>query len=234
MDCKNECEEIKALSTMQNDFIQSMKVILEKLDRSQLMVEGNAFDAINSTDSNLNLVKEGNITLDQLIHKITIMNQTVERAYEKMEELAQLSSLVSGLSKQVGTISNKVSGISRTALIAAAKEITTKDMLHNISNEMKELSMEASICSSEMDETVQAIQMYVQDTTSTVSSMFNMAVEENGMIEEVKVVFQKILDASHVANDVSRNMEHEIAFQRDITDNVVKAIEDISKKEKNK
>ena len=33
-------------------------------------------------------------------------------------------------------------------------------------------------------------------------------------------LLNKILDAALVANDESRGMEHEIAYQRDITDNV--------------
>lgn len=40
--------------------------------------------------------------------------------------------------------------------------------------------------------------------------------EKASQIEEL---LKKILDAALIANDESRGMEHEIAFQRDITDN---------------
>ena len=42
---------------------------------------------------------------------------------------------------------------------------------------------------------------------------------------EIGDLLKKVLDAALVANDESRGMEHEIAFQRDITDNARTAIE---------
>ena len=44
---------------MDNDMTKNMLEIVERLDDSQIKKEKNAFDVINSSDTSLNLVKEG-------------------------------------------------------------------------------------------------------------------------------------------------------------------------------
>ncbi len=50
-------------------------------------------------------------------------------------------------------------------------------------------------------------------------NIYDIVKKQNDMVSDVKTVFQKILEAAYISNDVSRNVEHEIAYQRDITDN---------------
>ncbi len=228
MECKKNCEEIKNLSEIQKDFIHSMGEIMEKLDDSQLMVEGNAFDAINSSDTALNLVKEGIVSVDDLIGRITYLNNIIEKSYNKMQNLIELSNKIGDLSKVIGGISNRTGTLSTTASIEAAKG--RNEEFNQIAKEMKNLSGETAICSNEMDETIQAIQMFVSEAEQYVVSLHDNIENQKGLIGDVKTVLQKILNASCVSNDVSRNMEHEIAFQRDITDSALNAIVQISEK----
>jgi len=53
---------------------------------------------------------------------------------------------------------------------------------------------------------------------SSMNEIYSNAEEQNKMASSVGDLLKKILDAAYVANDVSRNMENEIAYQRDITD----------------
>ena len=48
--------------------------------------------------------------------------------------------------------------------------------------------------------------------------IYENAEEQNKISTTVGDLLGKLLDAAMVANDVSRNMENEIAYQRDITD----------------
>lgn len=230
MECNKNCEEIRNLSNIQEDFIRSMGDIMDKLDTSQLMVEGNAFDAINSSDTALNLVKEGIVSVDELINRITCLNSKIDDSYKKMGDLIELSNKVKELSKVIGTISNRTGVLSITASIEAAKGTISEEGISQMAKEMKNLSGETATCSNEMDETVQAIQIFVSDVTETMANLYDMSEKQNAMIGDVKSVLQKILDASYVSNDVSRNMEHEIAYQRDITDSAMNAINEISDK----
>lgn len=54
------------------------------------------------------------------------------------------------------------------------------------------------------------------------------------MASTVGDLLNKILDAANVANDVSRNMENEIAYQRDITDQARNTLNRYSEKEEAK
>ena len=48
--------------------------------------------------------------------------------------------------------------------------------------------------------------------------IYENAEEQNKISTTVNDLLTKILDAAKIANDVSRNIENEIAYQRDITD----------------
>ena len=50
------------------------------------------------------------------------------------------------------------------------------------------------------------------------NDIFAYAEEQNKMAESIGELLNKVLEAAYTANDVSRNMENEIAYQRDITD----------------
>ena len=49
--------------------------------------------------------------------------------------------------------------------------------------------------------------------------ILDMSMKQHEQAAEIGTLLNKILDAAKVANDESRGVEHEIAFQRDITDN---------------
>ena len=52
----------------------------------------------------------------------------------------------------------------------------------------------------------------------SMKGIYENAEEQNKISTNVGDLLEKLLDAAMVANDVSRNMENEIAYQRDITD----------------
>lgn len=227
MECTKNCEEIKKLSKFQDDFIRNMGTIMEQLDLSQLTVEGNAFDAINSSDTSLNLVKEGIECIDELIKRITLLHQVVENSRENMDKLNQLSTMVLGFANVIGGISNRTNTLSLNASIEAAKALEDGKGFANVANEIRELAIKSSQSSSEITETIQVIQMFITETVEGFTKVNEIVEEQNAMIGDVKNVLQKVLEAAYISNDVSRNMEHEIAYQRDITDNARNAIDSV-------
>ena len=52
----------------------------------------------------------------------------------------------------------------------------------------------------------------------SMKGIYENAEEQSKISTTVGDLLGKLLDAAMVANDVSRNMENEIAYQRDITD----------------
>lgn len=220
-------EEFQKDLNVQEGFFKNIEIIMEQLDTSQLMVEGNAFDAINSSDTSLNLVKEGIVCIDGLLEKITSLYEVAESSKENMNKLNFFSGMIEGFSTVIGGISNRTHTLSLNASIEAVKAGESGKGFIHIADEIRELAEKSSKSSNDIAETIQAIQEYIYRTVEAMGEIHRVAQIQNAMVSDVKMVLQKILEAAHISNDVSRNMEHEIAYQRDITDSVKQAIEEI-------
>lgn len=232
MECTKDCEEIRRFSAEKENFIKSLWTIMEELDISQLAVEGNAFDAINSSDTSLNLVKDGILCIDQLIERITLLHHVAADSKEKMDKLTHFSGMIADFANVIGGISNRTNNLSLNASIEAAKAGEAGVGFYNIASEIRELAVKSSKSSNDIAETIQLIQEFIYGTVEAMGEIHRIVEKQNSMVSDVKTVLQKILEAAHISNDVSRNMEHEIAYQRDITDSVKKTVENIINKEK--
>ncbi|MGB8454571.1 MAG: methyl-accepting chemotaxis protein [Anaerocolumna sp.] len=227
MECTKDCEELKILIRQQEEFIHSIGAIMENLDSSQLKVEKNAFDAINSSDTSLNLVKEGIQSVDDLLSKINLLHSTVENSSKNMNQMKDLSNMIEGFAGVIGGISNKTNMLSLNASIEAARAGEQGRGFAVVAGEVRNLAAQSSKSSKEISETIQSIQSFVTETVEAMNNIYEIVEKQNSMVSEVKDVFHKILEAAYISNDVSRNMEHEIAYQRDITDNAKNTLESI-------
>jgi methyl-accepting chemotaxis protein len=227
MDCTKDCEELVTLTKKQEEFIENFAVIISNLDSSQLKVEKNAFDVINSSDTSLNLVKEGIECVDELLGRIKILNEAVENSSKNMSQMKNLSNMIEGFAGVIAGISNKTNMLSLNASIEAARAGEQGKGFAVVAGEVRNLAAQSSKSSKEISETIQSIQTFVSETIDAMNRIYEIVEKQNAMVSDVKTVFQKILDAAYISNDVSRNMEHEIAYQRDITDNVKQAIDSI-------
>lgn len=210
------------------DCIQNMTKIMEQLDTSQLTVEKNAFDAINSSDTSLNLVKEGIKSVDELLDRIETLNESVENSSKNITQMENLSRMIAGFANVIAGISNKTNMLSLNASIEAARAGEQGRGFAVVAGEVRNLASQSAKSSKEITETIESIQTFVSETVEAISSIYKIVEQQNAMVNDVKTVFQKILEAAYISNDVSRNMEHEIAYQRDITDNAKKTIENIA------
>jgi len=121
MECTKDCEELKLLMRQQEEFISSIGAIMQNLDSSQLKVEKNAFDAINSSDTSLNLVKDGIQCVDDLLNKINLLHMAVENSSQNINQMKNLSNMIEGFASVIGGISNKTNMLSLNASIEAAR-----------------------------------------------------------------------------------------------------------------
>lgn len=208
--------------------IHNMSAIMNNLDTSQLTVEKNAFDAINSSDTSLNLVKEGIQCVDELLERIKALNIAVESSSKNMIQMENLSNMIAGFAGVIAGISNKTNMLSLNASIEAARAGEQGRGFAVVAGEVRNLASQSSKSSKEIAETIEAIQAFFTETVEAMSNIYQIVEKQNAMVSDVKTVFQKILEAAYISNDVSRNMEHEIAYQRDITDSAKKAIETVS------
>lgn len=219
MDCMKDCAEIDRLLAKQEEFIKSIGEIVKNLDTSQLKVEKNAFDAINSSDTSLNLVKDGITCVDGLLDRIKSLNEVVENSSQNMNQMKNLSNMIVGFAEVIGGISNKTNMLSLNASIEAARAGEQGKGFAVVAGEVRNLASQSAKSSKEISETIASIQSFVTETVKAMDNIYDIVKKQNDMVSDVKKVFQKILEAAYISNDVSRNVEHEIAYQRDITDN---------------
>ena len=106
---------------MNTQIANEVMKIVEDLETSQLKLEKNAFDVINSSDTSLNLVKEGINEIDIFVKKIDDLNQSVKASQQCIEQMKEVSNVIADFAKVISGIANKTNILSLNASIEAAR-----------------------------------------------------------------------------------------------------------------
>ena len=188
------------------------------MDSSQLKLEKNAFDVINSSDTSLNLVKDGIREIEGLIKKIDDLNKAVEASQECIKQMQEVSLVIADFAGVISGIANKTNILSLNATIEAARAGEHGRGFAVVAKEVQTLASQTKTSSAEIATKINEVQSYVEGMVDSMKGIYENAEEQNKISTTVGDLLGKLLDAAMVANDVSRNMENEIAYQRDITD----------------
>ena len=203
---------------MDNGLVNEVLKVVEDLDESQLKLEKNAFDVINSSDTSLNLVKDGISVVDALIGKIEEMNKSVEASQTCIRQMQQVSDVIAQFALGIEKIANQTNILSLNASIEAARAGEHGRGFAVVASQVQSLASQSKKSSNEITEKIKEVQTYVDSMVESMNDIYSNAEQQNEMITDVNDVLSKLLEAAMVANDVSRNIEAEIAYQRDITD----------------
>lgn len=200
--------------------------IVEDLDASQLKLEKNAFDVINSSDTSLNLVKDGISAIEGLVSKIEQLNESVQASQKAMEQMKEVSIVIAQFANVISGIANKTNILSLNASIEAARAGEQGRGFAVVAEEVQKLANQTKSSSAEITDKIRDVQQYVEGITQSMGTIYENSEQQNQMASSIGELLQKVLDAALIANDVSRNMENEIAYQRDITDKARTALAD--------
>ncbi len=205
---------------MCEDFVKEFQEIISHLDESQLKVEKHAFDVINSSDTSLNLVKEGITNIEGIVEDVLELNNIVEESATEIQQLEVLAQSIQDFASTVGQLANKTNTLSRNAAIEAAKAGKAGEGFALVVSEVGVLAEQSSDSSNDISETVQLVNHYVESMIDTMNRIYAKSVEQQEKAMSIGKLLDQLLKAALVANDKSRGMENEIAYQRDITDEV--------------
>ena len=203
---------------MSTELANEVLQIVEDLDSSQLKLEKNAFDVINSSDTSLNLVKDGIREIEGLIKKIDDLNKAVEASQACIKQMQEVSLVIADFAGVISGIANKTNILSLNATIEAARAGEHGRGFAVVAKEVQTLASQTKTSSAEIATKINEVQSYVEGMVDSMKGIYENAEEQNKISTTVGDLLGKLLDAAMVANDVSRNMENEIAYQRDITD----------------
>lgn len=212
---------------LKENVVVEIKSSLTNLDASQLKVEKNAFDAINSSDTTLNLVKDGMVRVDNLSDQINVLNGSIEKTTKNMEQVGELTNRIVGFANVIAGISTKTNMLSLNASIEAARAGEHGRGFAVVAGQVRELAAQSAKSSKEITETIKSVQNFAGEMGNNLSELSAIVDNQNKVIEQVLDLLTKILEASNVSNDVSRKMENEIAYQRNVTEEVKKVLSSI-------
>lgn len=204
---------------------EDLSKILEGLDASQEQLEKDAFDVINSSDTSLNLVKESIGSVEEILNMIETLNHVVEESSAKIKALEGLSSQIEEFASVIASISNRTNILSLNASIEAARAGEHGRGFAVVASEVRNLAEQSSKSSKEISGTISQVQSSVKETVTSMNSIFENATKQKEKADQVGNVLKKVVDAAYTANEVARNIENEIAYQREITDQAKNALE---------
>ena len=206
------------------EMIDNLTDILNGLDSSQEQLEKNAFDVINSSDTSLNLVKESIGSIKEILKMIDSLNAVVSESSAKIKELKSLSEKIEEFAEVISNISNKTNILSLNASIEAARAGEHGRGFAVVASEVRNLASRSAKSSKEITDTIAQVQLSVSETVDAMTTVYNNAVAQKEKADEVEQVLHKVVDAAYTANEVARNIENEIAYQREITDKARNAL----------
>ena len=200
--------------------VNNLTNILNGLDDSQEKLEKDAFDVINSSDTSLNLVRESIGSVEEILKMIDTLNAVVEESSEKIQKLEKLSADI----EQFASVIANCSISADNASIEAARAGEHGRGFAVVASEVRNLASQSAKSSKEITDTINQVQHSVKETVSSMHEVYDNASAQKGKADSVGNLLKQVVDAAYAANEVARNIENEIAYQREITDEAKNAL----------
>ena len=99
------------------------------------------------------------------------------------------------------------------------------DASEKINQLVRNLAAQSSKSSREITDTIAKVQSSVKDAIDSMHSIYDNAQKQQEKAGVVSDVLNKVVEAAYTANEAARNIENEVAVQRDITDEARKKID---------
>ena len=217
---KSTDEKLSDVKSSDEKLVNELCIILGGLDDSQEKLEKNAFDVINSSDLSLNFVKESIGSVEEILNMIVELNNAVEMSTEKINQLEKLSTQIEQFASVIDSIANRTNILSLNASIEAARAGEHGRGFAVVATEVRNLASQSSKSSKEITNTIGQVQAAVKDTVNSMKIIFDNATKQKEKAGNIEDLLKQVIAAAYAANEVARNIENEIAYQRDITEEV--------------
>ena len=100
-----------------------LKKTINELDESQTRVEKHAFDVINSSDTSLNLVKEGITNIKEIVDNIGELNELIKTSTENIKNLEEFSDTIQEFATAVGRLQEEPTSFPLTPALKLREQV---------------------------------------------------------------------------------------------------------------
>ena len=145
--------------------------------------------------------------------------EIAEESATRIKELEKLSKDIEQFAGVISSISNRTNILSLNASIEAARAGEHGRGFAVVASEVRNLAAQSAKSSKEITDTITMVQQSVGKTVDSMKNIYEeFKPDRKKKRNEIGNVLNKVVEAAYTANEVARNIENEIAYQREITD----------------
>ena len=134
------------------------------------------------------------------------------------------TALVNNLTNILNGLDDSQEKLEKDASIEAARAGEHGRGFAVVASEVRNLASQSAKSSKEITDTINQVQHSVKETVSSMHEVYDNASAQKGKADSVGNLLKQVVDAAYAANEVARNIENEIAYQREITDEAKNAL----------
>ena len=183
----------------------------------------------NVAKSTKTIVEEGTTVVADLKVQSLSTAELTGTIITDIRELQSKSADIGSVIETINGIAKQTNMLSLNASIEAARAGAAGRGFAVVAKEVGNLAAQSTSSSKDIADTVHEVHDFVETMVSMMNDIYERSVKQSSKAADIGVLLNKILEAAKVANDESRGMEHEIAYQRDITDNAKDVISKCNK-----
>ena len=217
---KNMLDQVYTQQQSITDMNSSSQILKESIGNiSDAMgeIRDNTHDMLQVSQSSAANMNDSITVVNESSQKIADINNQVNAFHEKINKIGEIVDIV----KKVASQSNL---LALNASIEAARAGEHGRGFAVVASEVRNLAAQSAKSSKEITDTINMVQQSVDKTVVSMKNIYENSNQQKEKADEIGNVLNKVVDAAYTANEVARNIENEIAYQREITDKAKNAL----------